>query len=94
MCLYIIIIIAPLKGPRGGWWRYIAGKTTTVVEYIRQEVARGKRVLACAPSNVAVDNIAERLAAEKVRVVRLGHPARLLESVVALSLDMQVLAQP
>jgi hypothetical protein len=69
-----------------------AGKTTTVVEYIRQEVVRGKRVLACAPSNVAVDNIAERLAAEKVRVVRLGHPARLLESVVALSLDMQVLA--
>lgn len=48
-----------------------AGKTTTVVEYIRQEVARGKRVLACAPSNVAVDNIAERLAAEKVSHVSL-----------------------
>jgi superfamily I DNA and/or RNA helicase len=40
---------------------YIVGKTTTVVELIRQFVARGLRVLACAPSNLAVDNLVEKL---------------------------------
>lgn len=44
------------------------------------QVARGNRVLACAASNIAVDNIVERLTAAdgKLRVVRMGHPARLL----------------
>jgi ATP-dependent RNA/DNA helicase IGHMBP2 len=37
------------------------GKTTAVVEYIAQEVARGARVLACTASNIAVDNLVERL---------------------------------
>jgi superfamily I DNA and/or RNA helicase len=44
-----------VHGPPG------TGKTMTLVEYIRQEVARGSRVLACAGSNVAVDNIVEGL---------------------------------
>jgi len=46
-----------IHGPPG------TGKTSTLVELIAQLVARGLRVLACAPSNVAVDNLAERLAA-------------------------------
>lgn len=48
-----------------------------------QEVARGSRVLACAASNVAVDNLVERLAAQpgRMAVVRVGHPARLLPQV-------------
>jgi len=33
-----------------------------VVEFILQCVKRGERVLATAPSNIAVDNMAERLA--------------------------------
>ena len=45
------------------------------------------QVLAAAPSNIAVDNLAERLSASGVRVVRLGHPARVLEQVQRLSLD-------
>ena len=59
------------------------GKTTAVIEYIQQEVGRGSRVLACAASNIAVDNMVERLVAanSKLRVVRTGHPARLLPSV-------------
>ncbi|CAN0548809.1 unnamed protein product, partial [Ectocarpus sp. 8 AP-2014] len=63
------------------------GKTTTVVALVREAVARGWRCLVCAPSNVAVDGILEKLVAaeEKVggrpRVVRMGHPARLLPQV-------------
>ncbi len=45
------------------------------------------QVLACAPSNVAVDNLVERLVAGKAKVVRLGHPARLLHSIQKYSLD-------
>lgn len=59
------------------------GKTTAVLEVILQEVARGSRVLAASASNIAVDNLVERLAAAapKVKLVRLGHPARLLPQV-------------
>ncbi|MCA8965846.1 MAG: IGHMBP2 family helicase [Planctomycetes bacterium] len=76
--------VALIHGPPG------TGKTTAVVELIRQAVARGERVLACAPSNIAVDNLAERLARAGVRIVRLGHPARVMEAVVEHSLAAQV----
>lgn len=48
------------------------------------------QILCCAPSNVAVDNLVERLAKNKAKVLRLGHPARLLESVQKHSLDAVV----
>jgi len=76
--------VALIHGPPG------TGKTTAVVELVRQAVARGERVLASAPSNVAVDNLTERLAAVGLRVVRLGHPARMLASVAAHALDTLV----
>ncbi|KAK3245623.1 hypothetical protein CYMTET_44820, partial [Cymbomonas tetramitiformis] len=76
--------VALIHGPPG------TGKTTTIVELIRQAVKRGDKVLACAPSNVAVDNMAERLANGGVKIVRLGHPVRLLDSVTQHSLDVQV----
>ncbi len=76
--------IALIHGPPG------TGKTTASVELIRQAVRRGERVLACAPSNIAADNLVERLAAWGTRVVRMGHPARLLPSVVEHSLDALV----
>lgn len=50
------------------------------------------QVLCCAASNVAVDNLVERLAQCKAKVLRLGHPARLLESIQKHSLDA-ILAQ-
>ncbi|HEX6960457.1 MAG TPA: AAA domain-containing protein [Lacipirellula sp.] len=73
--------LAVIHGPPG------TGKTTTVVEFIRQATARGERVLACAPSNTAVDNMLERLADAGQRVVRLGHPARVKESLRTHTLD-------
>ena len=45
-----------LDGPPG------SGKTTAICELIHQEVLLGKRVLLCASTHVAVDNVLERLA--------------------------------
>jgi len=76
--------VAIIHGPPG------TGKTTTVVELIRQAVLRGEKVLACAPSNTAVDNLVERLADSSDRVVRLGHPARVSRNVREHTLDAMV----
>lgn len=76
--------IAIIHGPPG------TGKTTTVVELIRQAVARGERVLACAPSNTAVDNMLERLAATRTNVIRIGHPARVAAPLRDFTLDALV----
>ncbi|XP_038419589.1 DNA-binding protein SMUBP-2-like isoform X10 [Canis lupus familiaris] len=73
--------LAIIHGPPG------TGKTTTVVEIILQAVRQGLKVLCCAPSNIAVDNLVERLARCKQKILRLGHPARLLESIQQHSLD-------
>ena len=51
-------------------------------------IQRKLRVLVCGPSNISVDNIVERLAPHKIPMVRLGHPARLLPSVLNHSLDV------
>lgn len=76
--------VAIIHGPPG------TGKTTTVVELMRQAVRRGEKVLACAPSNLAVDNLLERLIAGGERAVRLGHPARVLPELRAHTLDLMV----
>jgi ATP-dependent RNA/DNA helicase IGHMBP2 len=78
--------LAVIHGPPG------TGKTTTVVELISQEVRQGHKVLCCAPSNVAVDNLLVKLAKNKLKVVRLGHPARIQAELVKYSLDA-ILAQ-
>ena len=76
--------IALVWGPPG------TGKTRTLVEIVRQRVLRGERVLCCAPSNTAVDNLGIRLADIGVQAVRLGHPARVSPALVALTIDAQV----
>lgn len=74
--------VAIIHGPPG------TGKTTTVVELIRQLVARGETVLACAPSNHAVDNLLEKLLVVGELPVRLGHPARVSPDLRARALDI------
>jgi DNA polymerase alpha-associated DNA helicase A len=44
-------------------------------------------LLVTGPSNISVDNLCERLAPLGIPLVRLGHPARLLPSVLSHSLD-------
>jgi len=79
---------AIIHGPPG------TGKTTAVVELIRQAVRRGERVLACAPSNLAVDNLLEKLLAAGENAVRLGHPARVSETLREHTLDELVERHP
>jgi len=80
--------VALIHGPPG------TGKTTAVVELIRRAIRRGEKVLACAPSNLAVDNIFERLLAAGERAVRLGHPARVMADLRAHTLDLLVEEHP
>ena len=76
--------VALVWGPPG------TGKTRTLVELVRQRVARGERVLCCAPSNTAVDNLGIRLAEANVRAIRIGHPARVSPHLQSLTIDAQI----
>ena len=80
--------VAILHGPPG------TGKTTTLVELIQQLTERGQTVLACAPSNLAVDNLLERLLAAGENALRLGHPARVLPALRDHTLDLLVENHP
>ncbi|KAJ4305735.1 hypothetical protein N0V90_001266 [Kalmusia sp. IMI 367209] len=73
---------ALIHGPPG------TGKTHTLIELILQLLKQKLRILVCGPSNISVDNIVERLAPHKVPMIRLGHPARLLPSVLNHSLEI------
>ncbi|SPO22566.1 related to HCS1 - DNA helicase A [Ustilago trichophora] len=91
-----------IHGPPG------TGKTTAIVELIMQIVASNYgataegspvRILVCGASNLAVDNILERLVGapehrevfkkKGVGVTRIGHPARVVSSLQGSTLDAQ-----
>ena len=77
--------LALIHGPPG------TGKTSTLIECIRQLVAQNKRVLVCSASNLAVDNVLERLSKHLPAnsMSRLGHSARILPGLVRSTLDYQ-----
>lgn len=76
--------VAIIHGPPG------TGKTTTMVQAIVQTVKEEERVLVCAPSNAAVDLLTEKLTEEGMRIVRLGHPARVTDSNLSKTIDAQI----
>lgn len=75
-----------IHGPPG------TGKTTTLVQAISIAVKAEKQVLVCAPSNAAIDLLAEKLGDERLRVLRIGHPARVNEQSLSKTLDARIAA--
>ena len=71
-----------VHGPPG------TGKTTTLVEIIYQCVERGEKILVTAASNLAVDNLGERLIREGLHVARVGHPTRVSEAMIPFSISV------
>jgi superfamily I DNA and/or RNA helicase len=80
--------VAIIHGPPG------TGKTTTLIELICQVTRRGQRVLAVAPSNIAVDTLFEKLLAAGQKAIRVGHPARVLPELRQYTLDALVETHP
>ncbi len=76
--------VALVHGPPG------TGKTTTLVEAIKDTVAMEKQVMVTAASNAAVDLLAEKLTIQGIRVLRIGHPARVTAEVVACTVDARL----
>ena len=70
---------ALLEGPPG------SGKTTTILELILQLVKRGKRILLCGSTHVAIDNVLERLKTNNlldgIFPLRIGHVDSVNENV-------------
>ncbi len=78
--------IAIIHGPPG------TGKTTTLVQAIRQTLKTEKQILVCSSSNTAVDLLTEKLHREGINVLRLGNPARISEEVLMNTLDAKMAA--
>ncbi|SMD38199.1 AAA domain-containing protein [Reichenbachiella faecimaris] len=76
--------VAIIHGPPG------TGKTTTVVQAILETLKSEDQILVCAPSNAAVDLLAEKLGDQKIEVLRIGHPARVTEDILNKTLDAKI----
>lgn len=80
--------VAFVHGPPG------TGKTTTLVETIAITLKNEKQVLVCAPSNAAVDLLADKLSDKGLSVLRIGHPARVTEQTLSKTLDARIAYHP
>jgi ATP-dependent RNA/DNA helicase IGHMBP2 len=66
-----------VHGPPG------TGKTTTLIETIKQLIKAEEKILVSAPSNTAVDNIAKGLIQQGVKVLRIGNMSKVDEQIFA-----------
>jgi hypothetical protein len=90
---------AILEGPPG------SGKTTVILELICQLIQRGKRILLCGSTHVAIDNVLERLIEKQpsgkslieqfaILPVRIGDAQRISEDVSNYQLDNFLVNNP
>ena len=80
--------VAIVHGPPG------TGKTTTLVEAIRETLMRESQVLVCAQSNMAVDWISEKLVDRGINVLRLGNPTRVDDKMLSFTYERRFEAHP
>ena len=83
--------IALIHGPPG------TGKTTTIIEIVRQlckplygpfkRSSKPLKILICGPSNLSVDNILEKLISFNLKMVRIGHPVKVIDTCLKYCLD-------
>ena len=80
--------VAIVHGPPG------TGKTTTLVEAIRETLMRENQVLVCAQSNMAVDWIAEKLVDRGINVLRIGNPTKVNDKMLSFTYERRFEAHP
>ena len=80
--------VSIVHGPPG------TGKTTTLVEAIRETLMRESQVLVCAQSNMAVDWISERLVDRGIPVLRIGNPTRVNDKMLSFTYERRFEAHP
>jgi len=80
--------VAIVHGPPG------TGKTTTLVEAIRETLMRENQVMVCAQSNMAVDWISEKLVDRGINVLRIGNPTRVNDKMLSFTYERRFEAHP
>jgi predicted DNA helicase len=76
--------ICIIHGPPG------TGKTTTLIEAVRQLVNRQEKVVVSAPGNAAVDNIAVGLHAAGLKILRVGNTSKVSDAIFPFTIEGQM----